>query len=168
MTEKLDFEKKTDFIQEIKGEPVTESLSVTDAAAAPEIEDSWLEVHEMNGETPDLDAAEVVPIQLASNYWTPTGIGEKKRVFFDAIKMVASVDTQTGEQFNSPCAFFYEKKDGKMLSIRNQSKRLVGILEGARVERGNALEIIYLGKKRNSTNAFSADDWSVQPLTFKK
>ena len=63
-----------------------------------------------------------------------------------------------------------EQRDGQLRAIRNGSRRLVGIFEqfAASVKPGDAFEITYLGKKKNNTNSFKSDNWSVKALTFAR
>lgn len=121
-----------------------------------------------NGDLPDLDEADVVPLDMASNYWSPTQPGESKRVYFDKIQVVQVQDSQDKEVvIDLPCAYLFEKSNGEVKTYCNGSKRLVAIFERNHIERGTPILITYLGKKRNSTNAFLSDDWSVKPLILK-
>lgn len=121
-----------------------------------------------NADLPDLDEADVIPLDLSSSYWTPKETGESKRVYFDAIKIVQVQDTNDKEVvFDLPCVFFFEKSKGEIKTFSNGSKRLVAIMERNHIERGTPILITYLGKKRNSTNQYMSDDWSVKPLVIK-
>jgi hypothetical protein len=117
-----------------------------------------------NGNLPDLTDAKEFPLDLMSDYWTPETRGESKRVFFDSVRNRKVIDQQSGEIIELPCAFFYEKKGEDVKTISNGSKRLVGIFEGGDFERGTPFLITYLGKKKNATNGFQSDTWSVKPL----
>lgn len=115
----------------------------------------------------DLDNATVAPIDLMSDYWTPTNPGESKRVIFDRIGITPVLSTNgTGEVIDLECAFFFVKDNGSVKQICNGSKRLVGSLLASNVKYGMALEITYLGKKLNATNSFKSDNWSVKPLVI--
>lgn len=121
-----------------------------------------------NGNLPDLDDAEVIPLDLSSEYWTPKLPGETKKVYFDTIKVSQVQDVNNKEVLiDLPCAFFFEKINGEVKTIRNGSKRLVAILENNNIERGTPLQIEYLGKKKNSTNSYMSDEWSCKPLMLK-
>lgn len=126
-----------------------------------------------SGNLPDLEDADELPLDLMSNYWSPALPGETKRVFFDSIKTRAVQDQQNPEVvIDLPCAYFFEKvkdKNGvpEIKTISNGSKRLVAAIENNNIQRGTPLVIEYLGKKRNATNSFSSDDWSVKPLILK-
>lgn len=118
---------------------------------------------------PDLDGAQEIPFDLMADYWTPEMKNESKRVYFDCIK-VREVRDQQDPTITIPlsCAYFFEKeKDKPVKTISNGSKRLVGLLEDLSIPRGTPLLITYLGKKKNATNTFSSDNWSVRPLVIK-
>lgn len=111
-----------------------------------------------------LEQAEAAPFDLMSDYWSPEVIGEKKRVLFDKIETTEVPDQVTGEVLELECAFFFVKENGQVKRIRNGSKRLVGAL--LRMPPRTALEIKYLGKKKNKNNANSSDNWSITPLVY--
>jgi hypothetical protein len=113
---------------------------------------------------PDLSKAEILPLDLMSDYWTPTKEGESKRLFFDRIGTRNVKDEKTGEVFELECAYFVEVVDGEPTTISNGSKRLLGAIENNDIQHGTPLLITYKGKKKNSTNAFQSDHWSVKPL----
>ncbi len=119
-------------------------------------------------ELPNLDDAEIMPIELTTLYWTPETKGETKRVYFDNIilrQMPALNEAATSEEpVVLPCAYFFEQTEEGINRICNASKRLVAALEGNFVRRGTPLIIKYLGKVKNNTNAFKSDAWSVMPL----
>lgn len=111
-----------------------------------------------------LEKAQPAPYDLMSEYWTPANPGEVKRVIFDRIENSIMEDEKNGEIVELKCAFFYCKENGVTKCIRNGSKRLVGSLENQHIQQGTPLQITYLGKKTNSTNAFKSDNWQVNPL----
>lgn len=114
---------------------------------------------------PDLSQAIEVPLDLMSDYWTPGPAGESKLVFFDRIDISKVIDQQTGETIDLECAYFLEQDSkGEIKSVRNGSKRLVGALVSADVQRGTALKITFAGKKKNRNNSFQSDSWSIKPL----
>ena len=116
---------------------------------------------------PDLDKAEIIPVDLMADYWTPENPGEEKRVIFIEIKnrTVVSQNPETaGELLELTCAYFAEKVNGEIKTISNGSKRLVAALENFGAHRGMPFIITYLGKKKNSTNTFKSDNWSLKPL----
>lgn len=119
---------------------------------------------------PDLSKAKVQPVELSGEYWTPEKEGETKRVFFAGITEEYVLEPETGESRTLAVAKFVEQRDGQLRAIRNGSRRLVGIFEqfAASVKPGDAFEITYLGKKKNNTNSFKSDNWSVKALTFAR
>jgi hypothetical protein len=121
------------------------------------------------GELPDLDDATIVPLDLSTSYWTPVNKGESKRVYFDCIRNVPYNDPKQGDDvvIDLQTAFFFESKAGEVKSYSNASKRLIAAFENNHMERGTPIIITYMGKKKNSTNAFLSDDWSVKPLMIK-
>lgn len=122
-----------------------------------------------SGDLPDLSEAEEIPLDLMADYWTPTVMNETKRVFFDCVKPRQVLDNATGELMELQCAFFFERSaSGEVKTISNGSKRLVGIFEAGNIQRGTPIVITYLGKKRNTSNSFMSDNWSVKPLILKQ
>lgn len=114
---------------------------------------------------PSLSAAEVVPIDLLTGYWTPEQPGETKRVFFLEVRERDVLDTESGEVVQLPCAFFLEEKGpGDYQTICNGSKRLLGAFDKGNVKKHTPFEITYKGKEKNATNQFKSDHWSVKPL----
>lgn len=111
-----------------------------------------------------LETADAAPVDLMSDYWSPSNAGESKRMIFDRIDLSPVLAQDTGEIIDLECAFFFVKENGQVKQVRNGSKRLVGALQSYSIQRGTALEIKYLGKKRNKMNAFMSDNWSVTPL----
>ena len=99
--------------------------------------------------------------------------GESKRLFFVEIKAQTVLSANgTGETIQLDCATFLEQKEGGIIhTVVNGSRRLVGILEqyiedGA-IKQGTPLLITYNGKKKNKSNNFSSDNWSIRPLIIK-
>jgi len=114
---------------------------------------------------PDLGLAEEIPLDLVSDYWTPENAGEFKNVFFVGIDNSPVLDQNTGETIDLECGFFLEKDSkGQVKQIRNGSKRLVGAMVANGVQRGTALKITFMGKKKNRTNSYLSDSWSIKPL----
>jgi hypothetical protein len=119
---------------------------------------------DMNGDLPDLNQAEAYPFDLMADYWTPEKSMESKRVFFDKIAQRFVLDQQTGDTIELECAHFIHVIDGQAKTVSNGSKRLVGALQANGIERGTPLLITYLGKKKNVTNGFQSDNWSIRVL----
>lgn len=164
--------KEQEQTKEIEQATTTQEIAVVEQHEAPAVSngngnESLLSVVEFNGgDLPDLAEATAVPVDLIPNYWTPENKGEFKRVFFDTIKDITVLDQQTGELLQLTCAFFYEKVNGQVNTISNGSKRLVGLFEGGQIPRLTPLQITYMGKKKNSTNGFMSDSWSIRPLSL--
>lgn len=125
---------------------------------------------DLSGNLPSLKDAQELPIDLCGNYWTPEMPGDFKRVFFVEIKPQKVLSAQgTGELIDLDCAVFAEQnEEGALLTVTNGSRRLVGILEqyvnDGIVKRGTPLKITFMGKRKNKTNSYSSDNWSVKPL----
>jgi hypothetical protein len=114
-------------------------------------------------EMPDLENAQVLPLDLSSEYWTPVNAGESKRLIFIKIENTQVQDiTDPSVILDLPCVYFLEKTDEGVKQIRNGSKRLVAAVENVR--QGTPLLLQYRGKVRNKNNSFMSDNWSVKPL----
>lgn len=126
-----------------------------------------------NSTLPSLDGAQELPIDLCGNYWTPEMPGEFKKMFFVEIKPQKVLSANgTGELIDLDCATFLEHAtDGTIQTVTNGSRRLVGILEqyveNGSIKRGTPLKITYMGKRRNKTNSYQSDNWSVRPLRIE-
>jgi hypothetical protein len=128
-----------------------------------------IQVFDLTQGLPDLDESETLPFDLMADYWTPTAIGESKKMFFDKIGIRKVLDQKTGELIELECAFFLEQvKDGKgnveVKSVSNGAKKLVSAIEGNDIHRGTPLLVTYLGKKKNVSNSQMSDQWSIKPL----
>lgn len=119
---------------------------------------------------PDLSKAEAEPVELSGEYWTPEKEGETRRLFFVGLNMETVVEMESGESRELLVAQFAENVNGGLRAVRNGSRRLVGIFESfqASIKPGDAFEIIYLGKKKNVSNSYKSDNWSVKRLILKK
>jgi hypothetical protein len=127
--------------------------------------ESGFQVVDLQTSIPSLNDAQVAPVDLMSDYWTPEQSGETKRMYFVRIAPRNVVDQQDPSKvIPLDCAFFLENSNGEVKSVSNGSKRLVGALESINAQNGMPFEIKYLGKKRNKSNAFSSDNWSIKPL----
>lgn len=119
---------------------------------------------------PSLEDAQELPVDLCGNYWTPEHAGEYKKMFFVEIKPQKVLSaTGTGELIDLDCVTFLEQtEDGTIQTVTNGSRRLVGILEqyvsNGIIRNGTPLKITYMGKRKNKTNNFTSDSWSVKPL----
>lgn len=138
------------------------------AVAVVEKRNNGLTTIDLNGSLPDLALAEAYAFDLMADYWTPEKPMESKRVFFDKIDSRIVLDQLTNQHIQLECAFFLEQKESggekTICTVSNGSKRLVGAIESSNIQRGTPLLITYLGKKKNSSNNFQSDNWSVKPL----
>ena len=148
-----------------------ENENISSALVKQEQSSGLIQTFDMSNGIPDMDQLDVAPLDLMANYWTPENPGEKKKLLFDRIADREIIDQKTGEVIQLPCAFFYEQvgvgADKKIQQISNGSKRLVGAIEANHIKQGSALEITYLGKKKNLKNEFKSDNWSIKPLILK-
>lgn len=119
---------------------------------------------------PSLEDAQELPVDLCGNYWTPEHAGEFKKMFFVEIKPQKVLSANgTSDLIDLDCAIFLERsEDGVVQTVTNGSRRLVGILEqyieNGSLKSGVPLKITYMGKRKNKTNNFQSDNWSVKPL----
>lgn len=135
----------------------------------PTTDEQGFAVVNLEGDTlPDLANADTIPFDLVDEYWKPELEGEFKNLFFLEIGEREVLDNETNEVKNLSCAIFLEKTATGVQTISNGSKRLVGIFEGGRIQRGTALRITYKGEKKNSTNSFKSHTWSVKPLKIQQ
>ena len=120
-----------------------------------------------DGNLPSLETAKPAPLAMNSEYWTPEKIGEKRRLFFLDLRSEEVIDAQSGETLELSVLYFV---DSNKNVIRQASKRLVGVFENRinTLRPGMAFEIEYLGKKKNATNSFQSDHWSVYELYLNK
>ena len=116
-----------------------------------------------------LASAEVMPIDLVSEYWQPLNHGESKRVIYNGIQEEKAVDTKSGEEVSLAVAYFLEATpDGKGKVIRNASRRLVGAFEGKPwFKPGESMFLITYKGKKKFNNGNVGDDWSIQEMRLK-
>lgn len=117
----------------------------------------------------DLTKAEAEPIEMSGEYWSPEKAGESKRLFFVQLIPQIVLDMQTGKPQELLTAQFVENVNGELRTIRNGSRRLVGVFEQMQniIKPGDAFEITYQGKEKNKNNSFLSDTWSVKRLILK-
>jgi hypothetical protein len=147
-----------------------ETNLVTDKSALTSTKKNGLQAIDLeNGKLPLLADATVVPISLNFSYWTPENKGDSKRAFFLEVRPEKVQAVNADGETELDCAIFLEQlPDGTVQQIGNGSKRLVGPIMDAvdrgLIQKGVPLLITYLGKKKNKTNSFMSDDWSIKPL----
>lgn len=115
-----------------------------------------------------LDNAQEAPVDLTQEYWTPENIGESRRMVFTGIHDRDIIDSETGElERTLPCAFFLYKDGEDVKTVCQGSKRLVGAFENGKIKKGAPVSVTYLGRKKNKTNQYQSDQWSVKPLLIE-
>lgn len=121
------------------------------------------------GNLPDLGEAIAAPLELTGEYWSPEHEGESRRMFFNEIRTEKAADMQSGENVELPVAYFVQVRDGKNIIVRQASRRLTAVFEAfaGRIEPGTPFEITYLGKRKNKTNPYMSDHWSIKPLSVR-
>jgi hypothetical protein len=132
--------------------------------------DSIMTVIDMEAEMPDMDAdVERVPLDLASEYWTPETSGEARRLIFSHIATSQVPDKYgpskgvNGEMVELETAHFFQKVGSEIKSVRQASKVLLGSLKSHNIQMGTLLEIVYTGKKKLN-NGNTGDSWAIFPL----
>ncbi len=114
-----------------------------------------------------LDTATVSAVDLVVEYWSPENAGDKRRCFFYGFRNETVMSPDNGNEIDLLTAVFVRRENGNNVFFKNSSRRLTGVLESLNIAQGTPLEITYLGKKRNKTNAFTSDTWSIRPLIIK-
>lgn len=121
---------------------------------------------------PNLHEAKVSLRELSSTYWTPELEGEYKVGVVIDIKEENYTDDKSGETVKLPCIIMLaQEEDGSFNTIRNGSKRLVATIESA-IESGELvlaktpIRLTFLGKRKNKTNQYQSDRWSVKPIVL--
>ena len=117
-------------------------------------------------DVPDLSSFIPASADLSSEYWTPES-GEIRRMVFWGIEKrnVPKSDGGIG-MIELDCAIFIMPSDtgDGYSTVTNGSKRLVAAFQNAEIERGTPVQVEYLGKKKNRTNSFNSDHWSIVTL----
>lgn len=103
-------------------------------------------------------------LNLAATYWTPSAEGETKRLYFIEVKQMNHTDENTGEVKRLNTAVFVDPITKQV--IHQSSARLVGVFERELPKPLTAFQITYKGKVKNSTNAFSSDNWEIYRLAI--
>lgn len=123
---------------------------------------------DVTAKLPNLHEGTELPIDLTSEYWTPTQQGETKLCFFQEIKPTTYKDEKTGDTVDLECAFFIaQDADGTTRTIRNGSIILVSTLaeyvESGKLLQGTPLKLTFTGK-RKTNKGNQVDTWSVKPI----
>lgn len=121
-------------------------------------------------ELPNLHTMSPSRIDLSSNYWSPSTVGDSKLGIILGIENSQYLDEKTGEMINLRCIVFVEQLiDQSLIRWRNGGCRLLSTIEnalsnGAIVAGVTAIKIEYLGKVKTKNGRF-LDDFSVKILT---
>jgi len=127
---------------------------------------SDLQKADFSKELPDLSESKSKGFDLAGSYWTPEKVGEEKRMFFTGF-VIEKVPTVQGDGLvDLEVARFIEVVNGDRKMVSQGSKRLVSTLQNYNIEEGTPLLIVYQGKKKNKTNSFESDTFSIIPLSI--
>lgn len=161
-------EEKQTPIEDFLGEEKTD-FAEDKVAKVENGQEAAIQIYHANpNNLPDLSKSKEAGMDLVSEYWSPQEKGETKRMFYTHTGVGVFPDTETGEEKELTCAFFVEVVDGTKKAICNGSKRLVGAISDAKKQFGlsawSPLQVTYLGKKKNATNSYLSDTWSVKPL----
>ena len=114
-----------------------------------------------------LDTAEVIDVNLATAYWSPEKVLDKKRLIFLEVKEMLTDDIADATKKKLlRTAVFVENVDGTLVRTSNASKKLVGILDDSHLASGTRLEVTYLGKVKNKSNNYTSDSWAVKLLSI--
>lgn len=120
-------------------------------------------------DAPSLTDYEPSGVELCPEYWTPETEGESKRLIFVGVAERRMPSAEDPEQLvDLPCAIFVQPDPAPARVIANGSKRLVGLFEEGTYKPATPFEITYLGKRKNSSNSFKSDAWSVIELKPRK
>jgi len=119
-----------------------------------------------------LGSAEVVPLPISTEYWSPENTGDMKRVYVAGIQPADIVDPQTGEAKNLEAVYLLEvTEEGKVNKLLSASRVLVGNIADAirrnQIVPGTSLtpvQITYLGQTKNRSNSKMSKRWEILPL----
>ena len=95
--------------------------------------------------------------------------GDKFRCFYAGIKTREQTNTETGEVKTMDCAMLITQREGRTVTLESAASVLVRTLQesgrnGLITPFVSMLEITYLGKQKNKTNAFSSARWDIRQL----
>jgi len=111
---------------------------------------------------PTLDDYVPASVDLSGEYWTPEPGSVKRLIFWSIEERSVPDQNDANKVVNLQCCVFIDpQKDGKHKTVTNGSKRLVAAFENAGIQQGTPVQVQYVGKKRNRTNANMSDHWSV-------
>lgn len=108
---------------------------------------------------------DVSPIERVPSYWAPEEEGETKFVEYLGTEVRKQEDINNpGEMIELETVLFLDLQEG--IVYGNSSKRLIGAFDTSKA--GQLFQVRYLGKRKNKTNAYQSDHWSVRDMVKKK
>jgi hypothetical protein len=113
-----------------------------------------------------LDAAQAMPFDLTEGYWSPSKMGETKKILLQGVRTVNYLREETGEVIELETAYMVEVVEGVAKTVTNASWKLVKALKAFKP--GSAFLLTYLGKQKNRSNQNSSDTFSIKPLMIKQ
>lgn len=123
-----------------------------------------------------LEQAEVVPLPITVEYWSPQAPGESKRVYVAGIQPTEILDIQKGEIKTLSAVYLLEvTAEGQVKKWMTAAAVLVGAISEA-IRRGQIIpgtdktpvKITFLGKVKNRTNAMMSNRWEILPLVVNQ
>lgn len=138
-------------------------------------EETLVPAFSLDSQLPDLhnkDNSLVIPFNLQSEYWSPED-GESVKGFIQECEVHQFPKRDNPSQMvDVECVkVMAQQSDGTIHDIINGSVRLVDVvktfMKSGKITPGTPLEITYLGKKKNKTNANESNTWSVKPIAVK-
>ncbi|MCD0460030.1 hypothetical protein [Roseiconus lacunae] len=118
-----------------------------------------------------LKTMDVESIDLANEYWSPSEVGESRRMYFmGTFKRQCPDYNDKTKTVDLECAVFVEPDEsgnGNHKTVENASKRLVAVFVNSEVPQGTPVQVTYQGRKPNKRNNNQSDRWTVQTLAAK-
>lgn len=144
---------------------VSPESNVTEVQQVPE---STFQLVDLNHALPDLDKANVLDYELASEYWEPEVEGETRRGVLASISVAEVEDKEKpGETKRLTTATFHGKRaDGSRYAFSQASTLLVADLSRQNVPIGTPLSITYVGVHKFN-NGHKGHKWSIKPLLIQ-
>jgi hypothetical protein len=122
---------------------------------------------------PNLHEKKVSSLEFSNVYWTPQKEGEYKVGIIVDIRMQTFPDANDATKDKDLLCIMMiaQNEDLSVTQISNGSKKLVSVIQecienGSIVVEKTPIKITYLGKKKNKTNAYNSDNWSVKPIVL--
>lgn len=147
--------------KEIQKQPEQkQELAKTDDGKSVQIIDT------STGYLPNLDEMVAMPAELIGVYWKPEVEKEKKKMIYqgtETIQVPSMKEENKGQLVDLECAsFMWQNGEGNWQKVLNGGSRLVSGVKALKY--GVAIEVTYLGKKKNSSNNYDSGVWSIKYL----